>query len=325
MAVNDPRKPVRVLWVHNTPRAGRMFLWDVRDALPEEIAVQEIQLPLRPSLKTLPSLIARVKKYARAVDVVHAQFGSLVGLAAAFGTRPFVLTLRGTDFYVLPSSTLLGRIEARLRQLFTHIGCVRADLVVVMSERMRREIRQWPLLKRKRVIVMIDPVGEEFVSDARRREAASFANQGPLNILIGSLTGENPVKRTWLIERAVEICQNVGLPVHLNVVAGLSRSEVKDAILSSDLMALTSTHEGWPNIIKEGLALGVPFIATDVSDLRELCGADSLNRIVEADELDIALTIVDVLANMHISGGGAEVMTDVVAKKHHVIYEYLRN
>lgn len=314
---------VRVLWVHNTPREGRMFLWDVLDAMPDDIAVDEVQLPLRPGVRSIHSLIKRVNDSSQTVDVVHAQFGSLVGFAAAFGKKRFILTLRGTDFYVLPSSTFWGRIEARARQVFTYIACMRANLVVVMSERMRGELRRWPFLGRKRVMVIVDPLGEEFVSDAERTAGKVFTEKGPLNIVLGSLSGESPVKRTWLIERAVEICQNAGISVRLNIVAGLQRSAVKDAIAASDLMALTSTHEGWPNIIKEGLALGVPFIATDVSDLRKLCSVGSLNRIVEPDELDIALAIVDIMAIKYTDSLNATILTGVVAKKHQVMYTYL--
>ena len=299
-----------------------MFLWDVLDAIPRDIAVDEVQLPLRPRLRSIGSLIGRVSASAESADIVHAQFGSLVGLTAAFGKGQFILTLRGTDFYVLPSKTFLGRIEARIRQAFSYIACIRADLVIVMSQRMRRELRQWPFLKNKRVVVLVDPLGDEFVPEVEKVAAKSFAKGPPLNILVGSLSGDNPGKRTWLMERAVEICNDAGIPVRLNIVAGLPRSSVKDAMISSDVMALTSTHEGWPNIIKEGLALGLPFIATDVSDLREMCSISDLNRIVEPDELDIALAIVDMLASKRIGSVRATILTDVVASKHKLIYRY---
>jgi glycosyltransferase involved in cell wall biosynthesis len=300
-----------------------MFLWDVLDAMPAGVTVTEAELPLRPALKSLRGLFKRIRESSQNVDVVHAQFGSLVGLAAAFSRKPLVLSLRGTDFYVLPARTFRARVEARIRQLASLIACFRADLVIVMSDRMKRELRRWPLLRRKRIIVMIDPIGEEFLTNETERAASrSFAMTTPFDIFVGSLAASNPVKRTWLVERAVEICRDVGIPVNLKVISGLPREGVKEAMAASDLVALTSTHEGWPNVIKEGQALGLPFIATDVSDLSGLCLPGSPNKIVEADELDIALAIVDAIALRDVGGPRASILPAVVSKKHQLIYRY---
>ena len=44
---------------------------------------------------------------------------------------------------------------------------------------------------------------------------------------------------------------------------------------ASDVVLLTSTHEGSPNAVKEALACNVPVVAVDVGDVRErLVGVD---------------------------------------------------
>ncbi len=324
--VSASTSDVNVVWVHNTPREGRMFLWDLLDAFSFRVRVDAMQMPLRPNIMSVRDFIYSLRKHARSADLVHAQFGSLVGLVASFGRSSFVLSLRGTDFYVLPTRTVLRSIEARVRQFFTLVACWRADLVIVMSERMKRELRRWPFLKNKRIIVIVDPVGTEFLTDDRERRAAlDFQVSRPFNIFIGSLAPDNPIKRTWLIQGAVDICRRAGLPVNLRVVSGVPRDQVREAMMQSDLMALTSTHEGWPNVIKEGLALGLPFIATDVSDLADHCHAGSTNRIVEPNELAIALSIVDAIAQRDIGGSRASILPSVVAKKHEVVYAFMAN
>jgi glycosyltransferase involved in cell wall biosynthesis len=45
---------------------------------------------------------------------------------------------------------------------------------------------------------------------------------------------------------------------------------------------LTSAHEGWPNIVKEALACNVPFVSTDVSDLRSIAEVDATCHVADA-------------------------------------------
>ncbi len=299
-----------------------MFLWDVLEAIPDRIKIDEIIVSLRPTIRSVFEQIKQIKAAARHAHVVHAQFGSLVGMLASFTSRPFVLSLRGTDFYVMPSTTVLGRIDARLRQVLTYIACLRADVIVVMSRRMRRELRRWPLMKRRRIVVMTDPIGDEFLDKDITRQL-NLKKGRPLTIFIGSLSASNPIKRVWLIQKAADICNRAGIPVELNVISGMPRQAVKEAMRKSDVMALASTHEGWPNIVKEGQALGLPFIATDVSDLAELCFPGSPNRLVEADELDIALAIVDAFAFRETQKTESSIFPQVVALKHEVMYEFV--
>lgn len=313
-----------VLWVHNSPKGTRMFLWDLLDAMPPQVRVADVNVPLRPTLASTFASIRNIRTAARSVSVVHAQFGSLVGLLASLTSRPLVLSLRGTDFYVMPSTTLAGWIEGRLRQAFTYVACLRATVVIVMSKRMRRELRKWPLLRGKRIVVITDPVGAEFLGeDARTCSTTALAEAVPFRVFVGSLSASNPVKRTWIVERAVKLCSAVGLPVELKVMSGVPRSQVLSEMRTSDLVALTSTHEGWPNIVKEGRACGLPFIATDVSDLTELCGPDTPNRIVEPNHLDVALAMVDSLARREYPGEGSDTLPGVVGVKHHILYDHI--
>jgi glycosyltransferase involved in cell wall biosynthesis len=319
----EPNRPkIKTLWVHNTKYTGRMFLWDVLDALPCEIEVAELIVPLRPTLPAIVEAIVRVRALARSADVVHAQFGSMVGAIASLSSRPTVVSLRGTDFYVLPGKTVLGRIDSRVRQLLTYIGCLRSNVIIVMSKRMRREVRKWPFLNRKTIVVITDPLGEEFIN-VPADQRPDIKRGSPFRVFVGSLSSTNPVKRMWIIEAAVSLCNSIGVPVELKIVSGVPRQEVKESMQNSDIVALTSTHEGWPNIVKEARALGVPFIATDVSDLADLCGPGSPNRIVEPHELDVALAIVDAAARKIQGTDNSHLLPKTVGIKHELIYRYL--
>ena len=66
-------------------------------------------------------------------------------------------------------------------------------------------------------------------------------------------------------------------------------------IASCNLILSTSYYEGWPNCIKESLACGIPFVATDVSDLAEISKRQMSCRVVSPDAHMIAQNIIEVI------------------------------
>jgi glycosyltransferase involved in cell wall biosynthesis len=68
-------------------------------------------------------------------------------------------------------------------------------------------------------------------------------------------------------------------------------------VAACDVILCTSEHEGWPNCVKESLSCGVPFVATDVSDLRDIAAQEPGCRVCPADPAVIAENICDVLGS----------------------------
>jgi glycosyltransferase involved in cell wall biosynthesis len=99
--------------------------------------------------------------------------------------------------------------------------------------------------------------------------------------------------------------------------------DVPTWINASDVVLLTSTHEGSPNAVKEALACNVPVVAVDVGDVRERL--TSVNgcyvATVTAEDLAEKLQIV-ISAGIRVRGRAtlAEISLDRIAERIRGIY-----
>lgn len=318
---------MRVEWLHNNreDRSSGSFMWDIYDRL-VTVAGLDLTLTAIPVIRRpgdlAQVLVARGSRNGRAL--LHGQFGSFVGLMTGWKrARRRIVSLRGSDIY-WSYGGLSDRIGGLLRVLMSWLGCLRCDGIVVMSHAMARQIGRWPFMGRRPVHVLVDPAGALFWPASAASIAAQLRSH-PFKVLIASLAENNPVKRLDLVANAVELCQQTGMAVRLNAISGMTREAVRDAIAGADSVALASTHEGWPNIVKEALLLGRPFVATPVSDLAAWAGSHDNSRVVAAHPLNFAMAWVDqiaakVLEPMGIAPALAQFHPDVCALKHALLY-----
>lgn len=86
--------------------------------------------------------------------------------------------------------------------------------------------------------------------------------------LVGKAAPENETLITERI-KVLGVADRIGL-------AGMKdRHEVAEEFRQADLFVFPSHTEGFPNVIMEAMAYGVPIIATDVGNIREMIGADT--------------------------------------------------
>ncbi len=79
----------------------------------------------------------------------------------------------------------------------------------------------------------------------------------------------DPRKRLDLAKAAVEAANHSGVRAELHQLRGVPHEEVPTWLNASDVVLLTSLHEGSPNIVKEALACNIPVVSVDVGDVRE--------------------------------------------------------
>jgi glycosyltransferase involved in cell wall biosynthesis len=86
-----------------------------------------------------------------------------------------------------------------------------------------------------------------------------------------------------------------GINVELHRLSGVPNSLVPIWLNATDVLLLTSLHEGSPTIVKEALACGTPIVSVNVGDVAERIEGVSGCHIVEAQPEAIALSLKAVL------------------------------
>ncbi|HYZ47277.1 MAG TPA: glycosyltransferase [Sphingomonas sp.] len=140
----------------------------------------------------------------------------------------------------------------------------------------------------------------------------------PSGLLVGMVARHHPMKDHPSLVRAIARCREAGLDLHLllvgdgfesarpelvNAIAALppdrvtqlpARDDVADWLPGLDILALSSAWgEGFPNILGEAMACGVPCVATDVGDSKRILGDAGLSTPAsDSEALAAAITIL---------------------------------
>ena len=132
-----------------------------------------------------------------------------------------------------------------------------------MSDAMRQQVLKE--LPDANVTTIVDPIDlEKFMPNA------SYESGSIKKVLFASVNIENPIKQFPLAKKSFELLHRRMPNTELVTMSNIPHDKVPDFMNKMDVLLLTSTHEGWPNVVKEMLALNKPFVSTKVSDLEAL-------------------------------------------------------
>lgn len=314
---------MRVLWTHNfdprIPNSG-VFVFTAAEGL--RARGIDLQLEYLGNLRSVPQLLrarARVRQLAPEFDLVHAQFGSACALAtAAVEEVPKVLTIRGSDWNTHNSSLGFLYFHTRLASIFTRAAIGAYDCVISVSRRMAAELAQFA--PNALMTVLPSPIDLTRFVPRNRSEAKTllgYSNCAEKWVLFNSVSLNNSVKRFGLANQAFELAQSRHGNLRLRIATDLSHDVLPLFVAACDVIVCTSEYEGWPNSVKEALACNIPFVATDVSDLRDIARKEPSCRICPPDAQAIADSICDVLAGpepqglrQYVSGMGLDAISD---------------
>lgn len=217
-------------------------------------------------LKNIPYLRKKINNYSP--DIVHAHFG-LSGLVACLQRKRPVITFHGSEAYI-PYVGRISNIAGRLSAYNIYVG-----------EKIRKRIKGH---KNGSIVpcgINLDTFYPIEMKIAREKLNFDFNKK----YILFSSSFSNTVKNSPLAFSAVNM---LNINCEFIELKNKSREEVNLMVNACNLLLLTSTSEGSPQVIKEAMACNCPIVATDVGDIKEVIGKTKGCYITSFDPVDVA-------------------------------------
>jgi teichuronic acid biosynthesis glycosyltransferase TuaC len=269
--------------------------------------------------------VAPLRRFVRKhrFDLIHAHYG-YCGLVSLFARteEPLIVSFMGTDLYgglnAKGKISLQGRLNVRMAKFLAE----RSAGLIVKSERMVPFV---PAMCRDKTVVIPNGVNLKIVGpqeQAEAREALSLIENEPMVLFLGDQ--EDPRKNYRLFLEACRLLRHKD--VHVAAPYPVTHEEVVLYLNAADVMVVTSTHEGSPNIVKEAMACNLPVVSVDVGDVAERLRNVRPSRVCAYDAAQLAGAVDDVLAGRERSNGRQVLLdegldTESIAQKIREFYE----
>lgn len=203
-------------------------------------------------------------------DVVHAMYGGVLAerVTRIVVDRPTVVSFCGSDLLGEYLSGSIRRICSEYGILASHIAARRAAGIVVKSRNLEEALPVTVDRSKVRIIPNgVDLARFRPLDQVDCRNKLGW-NPTKFHVLFPTTAGD-PRKRLPLAQAAVNEVNRTGLNAEIHQLRGVPHEEVPLWLNASNVVLLTSLHEGSPNVIKEALACDLPVVSVDVGDVRE--------------------------------------------------------
>jgi teichuronic acid biosynthesis glycosyltransferase TuaC len=286
----------------STPRRATLD-GDLQVSYPRYLMLPRLGVARQPDAMARAALpeIERLRASGWLPQLIDAHYLYPDGVAAALLAEragvPFVMTARGTDVNVLARMPGPGRriawaasrcaaviaVSTQLKQGLIELG-VDADRVVVLRNGVDPELFH-PLdraLSRRELDLpdgpLIAGVGN-LVPEKGFDLAIEALALMPATTLV--LVGEGPQRNSLA---ALARDRGVGDRVHMLPV--MPQSRLPHVYSAADVLVVTSTREGWPNVVLEALSCGTPVASVDVGAVAEMLTDAAVGRVVRQRDPD---------------------------------------
>lgn len=294
---------MKILWPHNfSPKIDEagIFMKILADELRRQGIKNDLLYlgDLRKPDHIIKALL-KLRKVHKEYDLIHAQYGSMCGFITALAcNNRKVLTLRGSDWHFIGWGHGKFSLHSFLATNLTKMVLRKYDAIIPVSKKIKREVDQYN--PKSNIYVLPSGVDMNKFVPREKKLARSLLGLDHVNdywILFASVNLRNPIKRHRLAEASVRRANKLSSRrIIIRVANNIPHDKMPLFVSACDLVLCTSIYEGWPNIIKEGLACNIPFVSTDISDLREIAEIEESCVVCSADADTIAENIVRVLS-----------------------------
>jgi teichuronic acid biosynthesis glycosyltransferase TuaC len=288
-------------------------LFELRVDHPRYPALPKIGMTTAPValfLAILPLLRRQIRE-GWDFDLIDAHYFYPDGVAAVLLgralDRPVIVTARGSDLNIVAQYAIPRR--------WISWAARRADGLIAVSNGLKQRLIELGI-GAERVRVLRNGVDlalfRPYEHEAARR-ALGFMR--PTLLAVGNLVA---LKRHELMIEALAQLPEVELVIvgegperaaierltrerrvgdRVQLLGRLPQDRLPLIYSAADLLLLTSSHEGWPNVLLESMACGTPVVVSDIGGIADIVGAPEAGRIL-ADTTPgwLAAAIRDLLA-----------------------------
>lgn len=226
---------------------------------------------LREGMKVYMGLRSQVRsriKHFRP-DVVHCMYGGVMAdqVTSAVKDRPTVVTFHGSDLLGENLSGILTQVIASYGVWCSRRAVQRANGIIAVSKVLLNALPT--KIDQSKVRVVPCGIDLQRFKPLHQNACRKTLGWAPDRFHILFPGSRDPVKRPELARTAVKAVDNSSVRPIIHYLRGIPNDEVPIWINASDVVLLTSLHEGSPTIVKEALACNVPVVSVDVGDVAE--------------------------------------------------------
>lgn len=270
----------------------------VRDRRRTDILVEDVREIF------VPAALSRTSAYARLVPLWLARHGvSLVHFPFLFAPATWVgtslrrvVTIHGASRAALDDDLVSKFSEAELARTRRRLGAF--DRVLTVSESAKREVVEHYRVPQDRVTVVYNGVGDSFRPGAandlvlekyglRRPYILTISTIKPKKNVIGSVRAFARLREKhpdmphqlalvgYTMPGYTEVADEIralGLSDHVITTGWTESSDIPALYAGADLVLFPSLHEGFGLPVVEGMASGVPVVASNVCSIPEVGG-----------------------------------------------------
>ncbi|MFC5510940.1 glycosyltransferase family 4 protein [Massilia jejuensis] len=252
-------------------------------AHPRYLVVPKVGMNLAPALlaQAAKPAIARMIDEGFDFDLIDAHYFYPDGVAAAmlarYFNKPLVITARGSDITLFPQYALPRRMITWAAR--------RADAVITVCNALRDEVVALGV-EAERVVSLRNGVDLELFRPTERSPNAMFTllavgHLVPVkaqDLIIGALTllpdvrlvlaGDGPDRA-----KLEALAQQLQVSERVTFLGAVLQAQLRAHYGAADALVLSSSREGWANVLLEAMACGTPVVASRVYGTPEVVAA----------------------------------------------------
>lgn len=283
----------------------------------------------RKSIKNLLQAGLNLRKICseKKIEIVHVFWGSTTSLTAVlFSPCPVIISFSGSDLLGNVDTDGKINLSGRISRFLSQLSALLASRIIVKSEQMKKVL--WQLSRRKTKVI---PNGVDLSAFYPMDQIIARNKTGwpPQKKIIIFFNGSNAiVKDQPLAEKVFSEVKRQISEVEFKVLNKIPHEQLVYYYNASDVMLLTSFHEGSNNSTKEARACNLPIVSVNVGDAKErLANVDNSFVVNSRNPQVLATKVIEVLKNGRRSNGAdysGDVSIDHIATEIQSVYKSIK-